>query len=174
MEKFVPDMYQKNIYAIDYEALKKRGIKCIIFDLDNTLVPPKSSTVTKKLAKHIDDLYDLGFKVIIMSNNYKKRIAPVKEKLRVDALAFSMKPLKSGYKKILKRYRYDVSEIIMIGDQILTDIYGGNKVGITTLLVNPVSTHDDITWTKVNRVLERYIMKKLTKRGLFEKGKYYE
>lgn len=174
MDKFVPDMYQKNIYVIDYESLKNRGIKCIIFDLDNTLTSPSSIKTSKKLIKLIDDLYEMNFKVVIMSNNFKKRIAPIKEALRVDCLALAMKPLTFGFYKILKRYHLQKSEVVIIGDQLLTDIWGGNKTGITTILVNPVSLVDDITWTKFNRILEKWIVKRLIQKGLFEKGHYYE
>ena len=174
MDKFVPDMYQKNIYEIDYEGLKKRGIKCIIFDMDNTIVPPSAEVASKKLIKFIDDLYAMKFKVIIMSNNNRRRILPIKNALRVDCKANSMKPLPFSFLKIIKRYKYDRSEMIIIGDQLLTDILGGNLVGINTALVNPVSVRDDIIWTRFNRIIERFILKRLLRRDLFKKGRYYD
>ena len=65
MENFIPDIYQKNIYDIDYHKLKKRGIKCLLFDLDNTLVPVKTDTPTKKV-KELFHFLETDFKVIII------------------------------------------------------------------------------------------------------------
>ena len=69
IELFKPDMYVKDIYAIDYKKLKSYGIKCILFDLDNTLVPYYKKKPTRKLKDFIENLKDIGFKVIIFSNS---------------------------------------------------------------------------------------------------------
>ena len=83
MDKLIPDMYQKSIYHIDYEKLKSDGIKCLLFDLDNTCVPTKEKNPNKKLIEQFDKLKDLGFKVIIFSNAGKKRLKPFKKTLDV-------------------------------------------------------------------------------------------
>lgn len=173
MDIFLPDRYYKNIYQIDYMKLKEDGIKCLLFDLDNTIVPPNVKKPDKKVRDLFDNLKELDFKVIIMSNSPKKRLVPFKDELVVDCSASSMKPIKTKFLKILKEYKFDLSETAIIGDQLMTDIFGGNKVGITTVLVNPISKND-ITVTKFNRRLEKIIEKKLKKRGLFERGKYYD
>lgn len=173
MEKYVPDIYQKSIYAIDYEKLKNRGIKCLLFDLDNTIVPfdvKESDQATKEL---FDNLKKLKFRIVIFSNSSKNRLKPFKDYLEVDCSARSKKPLKGRFLKILDEYGLSENEVAIIGDQILTDIVGGNKVGITTILVNPISKRDSII-TKPNRCLEKHIMKKLGNRDLFIKGRYYE
>ena len=173
MHHFIPDIYQKSIYAIDYKNLKKMGIKCICFDLDNTLAPPTVHNPTTKCINLIEELIDMGFKVVIVSNNFKKRVAPFKDGLRIDALALAFKPSGRPYRKIIKKYGFDESEMVIIGDQLLTDIYGGNKAGITTILVNPISRYDE-TATKLLRFFERKVMKYLTKRDLFKLGRYYD
>ena len=173
MDIFLPDKYYKNIYEIDYLKLKKDGIKCLLFDLDNTIVPPNVKKPNKKIRDLFDNLKEQDFKVIIMSNSSKKRLSIFKDELVVDCSASSMKPIKTKFLKILKEYKYDLSETAIIGDQLLTDVFGGNRVGITTILVNPISKND-ITVTKFNRKLEKIIEQKLNKRGLFKRGKYYE
>lgn len=173
MENFVPDIYQKSIYKIDYKKLKKAGIKCILFDLDNTIAPVSVSVPNKKMKDLIEEVKDMGFKVIIMSNSPKSRLEPFKEILNVDCSASSMKPLSKKYKKIMKIYNFKDIEIAAVGDQILTDIYGANRLDITTILVNPLSTNDFV-FTKFNRMIERYIFKKLSKKGLLKKGNYYD
>ena len=78
-----------------------------------------------------------------------------------------------GFNAILNKYKYNITEVAIIGDQMLTDICGGNKIGITTILVNPISTTDPV-WTKFNRHFEHRIMNKLTAHDLFFKGRYYD
>jgi HAD superfamily phosphatase (TIGR01668 family) len=166
-------MYQKSIYTIDYNKLKANGIKCILIDLDNTLVPTSLDYPTKNNIELINELKEMGFKIILFSNSPKKRVKPFKDELQVDASASSMKPLKRKFLKVLNEYKYEQNEVAIIGDQILTDILGGNKVGITTILVNPVSSKD-LLFTSLNRYLENRIINKLSKNNLFTKGKYYE
>lgn len=174
MNNFVPDMYQKSIYHIDYEKLAENGIKCLLFDLDNTCVPYKDKEPNKKLIDLIEMLKDMDFKVIIFSNATKRRIKPFKDKLNVDSLARAGKPNKKGFVKIMKLFKYDLSEVAIIGDQLYKDIVGGNKVGIKTILVNPMSKDDMIFTTLIFRPLERLKYKKLASKKLLVRGKYYE
>ena len=102
LNMFVPDMYLKSIYDIDYKKLKKNGIKCIIFDLDNTIAALNVKKPTKKLKDLIEDIKDLKLKVLIISNSPKKRVEPFKDILSVDSSYLSWKPLKRKYNKILK------------------------------------------------------------------------
>lgn len=173
MEKYVPDLYQKSIYAINYQKLWNQGIKCLLFDLDNTIVPPSIKEPTKKIKELFDDLKKIGFRVIIFSNATKKRLKPFKDMLEVDCSALSKKPCKKKFLLVLSEYNYTINEVAIIGDQIITDVLGGNKIGILTILVNPISKKD-LFITKGNRLLERIIIRKLSKQGLFIKGKYYE
>ncbi len=173
MEKYKPDIYQKSIYSIDYDKLKERGIKCILMDLDNTLVSPFVKTPNDRLKELFNELKEKGFQVIIFSNALKRRIKPFKDALGVDAVHFACKPGIKKYKRILEENHLNESEVAIIGDQLLTDILGGNKIGITTILINPVSSKDNFP-TNLSRRYERYIMKKLREQNLFMRGKYYE
>lgn len=172
MENFIPDIYQKSIYDIDYKKLKHQGIKCLLFDLDNTLIPVNVDVPTKKVKELFASL-EKDFKLIIISNSGKKRLIPFKEGLNIDVSASSHKPFKKKYLKIMNIYKFEYHEIAAIGDQLLTDIYGANRVGITSILVNPIGDYEK--WcTKVNRFLESFIYRKLRKKGILVKGEYYE
>ena len=173
MEYFIPDIYQKSIYFIDYQKLYDNGIRCLLFDLDNTCVPLVVKEPNKKLKDLFDDLKDLGFKVIIFSNASRKRLEPFKSELGVDCCAHSCKPRKDKFLKIMKKFKFDLSEVAIIGDQLYTDILGGNLVGITTILINPLSENDHF-FTKFFRILERKKMIKMSKKGYFTMGKYYD
>ena len=120
-----------------------------------------------------DKLTNIGFKVIIFSNSPRKRLEPFKKELNVDCCASARKPSKSKFIKVMNTYNYTLSETAIIGDQLLTDIYGGNKVGITTILVNPLSDID-MPFTKINRMIEKRIINNMTKKALFEVGRYYD
>ena len=149
MEVFRPDIYQKSIYDIDYIKLKNMGIRCLLFDLDNTLAPIDKDVPDKKL---------LDF---------------FKEKCNVDSSFHSRKPFSKKHKKILDIYHFQDTEVACIGDQLLTDIYGANRLGFTSILVNPISKKDKVG-TKINRFFEKRIYASLKRRGLLERGVYYE
>ena len=174
MDNFVPDMYQKSIYFINYEKLLDDGIKCLLFDLDNTCVPYKIKEANDKLVELFDNLKDMGFKLIIFSNATRKRIAPFKKKLNVDCLARAHKPSRRSFMKIIKLFNYDLSEVAIIGDQLYKDILGGNKAGIMTILVNPMSMDDMIITKLIFRRLEKIKYKQLSSKKLLVRGKYYE
>ena len=173
LDKFVPDIYQQSIFTINYKALKKSGIKCLLFDLDNTLVPVNAKTPQVKEKELIEGLKEMGFKVIIISNSKKERLEPFKEGFNVDTAANSKKPFKSKYIKIMKLYHFKDNQIATIGDQLLTDIYGANRLGLTSILVNQIGK-DDFFGTKINRFFEKIIMHFLAKKGLFKKGEYHD
>ncbi|MDD2409407.1 MAG: YqeG family HAD IIIA-type phosphatase [Bacilli bacterium] len=170
---FVPDIYQKNIFDINFKKLKKNGIKCIIFDLDNTLAPVNVKSPSKKVKDLMEDLKELKLKLIIMSNSTKKRVEPFKDILCIDSSYLSFKPLKKRYKKIMKIYGFKDMEIACVGDQLLTDIWGANRMGFTSILINPIGILD-FAPTKINRFIEETIYNYLEKKDLLKKGEYYE
>ncbi len=172
MDLFIPDVYQKSIYTINYKKLKKNGIKCLLFDLDNTIAPYKVDEPDTKVKELFAKLED-DFKVIIISNNNKNRLRPFKEKLNVDVAYNSKKPFKTKYKKILEIYHFDVTEVACIGDQILTDILGANRMGFTSILVNRIAKYETI-FTKFNRFFEKFILKSLEKKHILVSGEYYD
>ena len=173
MEKYVPDIYKKSIYDVDYKKLKSNGIKCILFDLDKTIVPYNIKAPNKKVMDLFKQIKSLGIKIIIFSNSGKKRLKPFKEMLEVDCCPRAFKPSPKKFVAIIDGYKYALDEVAIIGDQLLTDILGGNRVGITTILINPISKKDHIvTW--YNRLREKGIIKKLSKKDIFYRGKYYD
>ncbi len=172
MQNFIPDIYQKNIYDIDYMRLKKMGIKCLLFDLDNTLVPVKTTMPPQKL-KELFLYLENNFKIIIVSNSNHKRLIPFKEGLNVDVAASSRKPSKKKYLKIMNMYKFKEHEIAGIGDQLLTDIFGANRVGITSILISPIGEYEKFG-TKINRFFEKFIYYYLKKKNILIKGRFYE
>lgn len=172
MDVFIPDIYSQSIYTINYRKLKKNGIKCLLFDLDNTIVSYKDNIPDKKLKEFFHHLED-DFKVIIFSNSRKNRLRPFKEQLNVDTAFSCRKPFKKKYKKILDIYKFKETQIACIGDQLITDIWGANRMNFTSILVNRIGKKEPI-WTKTNRFFEGFILKKLAKKHILVKGEYYD
>ena len=172
MDIFVPDMYQQSIYTINYKKLKKNGIKCLLFDLNNTLASYEVDYPDDHLRELMFEL-ERNFKVIIVSNSNKNRVRPFKEKLNIDSSFSSRKPFKKKFKKIMNLYNFKDTEIALIGDVLLTDILGGNRMNFTTILVNGISEEEPFH-TRVLRSIEKIIIKKLNNKGILFKGEYYE
>lgn len=164
-------MYKKNIFEIDYKKLKKDGIKCLIFDLDNTLgliEHEKCPEETRKLIKKLEK----DFLIFISSNNTQQRVDPYLEDLGIKGVAWSLKPSTRSLRKIRKNEKLKKDEMVMIGDQIVTDILAGKRYKIKTILVDPLGKKD-LKITGLNRLIENKIVKYYEKRDLFERGKYY-
>lgn len=169
---FIPDVYAQSIYTINYKKLKKHGIKCLLFDLDNTIAPYKEVEPDRKVKELFLNLED-DFKIIIISNSGKNRLRPFKEKLNVDVAFSSKKPLKFKYKKILSLYKFKDTEVAAIGDQLLTDICGANRMNFTSILVNPMAKYE-LFPTRINRFFEKFIIKNFENHGILTKGDYYD
>lgn len=169
---YKPSMYYKDIYSINYDKLKKQGITCLVFDLDNTLgliteikCPEKTRDLIRKLQK--------DFLVLVCSNNNKTRLKPYLQDLGVGGVAWSMKPFTFGLRKIKRNYKLKKQEMAMIGDQLVTDIVSANKFRIKSILVDPLGKKD-MKVTFFNRILENMIIKRYMRKGIFERGRYYE
>lgn len=172
MKKFIPNSYYKSIYDIDYDKLAAINIRCIIFDLDNTLALINEETPPQRVVDFIAKL-NKRFDTYILSNNNKKRIKKYCERFGVTFVSFAMKPLSKGFREIKKIKNYSKNEMCMVGDQLMTDILGGNNFGCYTILVDPLGDKD-LKITNVNRAIEKSLIKKLAKKGQLERGKYYE
>lgn len=173
MEKYIPDIYQKSIYTINYDSLLLRGIKCLLFDLDNTVAPINEKVPSQQAKELFIELKTKGFKIILFSNSPKMRLRPFKEELEVDCCASARKPKPDKFMSIMKIYGYAFSEVAIIGDSMLDDIVGGNGVGITTILINPIGKKE-FPLAKIKRIYEKRVLKKLRMKNLFTKGRYYE
>lgn len=172
MNNCIPNMYCKSILDINYDLLKKNGIKYLMFDLDNTIATVDRTNISNDLKKKIIELSN-SFEIVIVSNNFSKRIKPVCDSINISFISFAMKPLPFCYKTIIRKWGCKKSEMCMIGDQLLTDILGANKFGIFSILVDPISK-EDIKITRINRLIENKIISKLSKTGILKRGKYYE
>lgn len=172
MEIYIPDIYQESIYKINYDSLILRGIKCIIFDLDNTLVPIKEKMPTKENISLFNELKEKGFKIYLVSNSIKRRVRPFKDELKVDYVYKAKKPDTEKISDLILRSKFGIDEVAMIGDSMMDDVVCGNTIGITTILVDQLSKRE-FPFARLRRIKEHRIQKKLRDKDLFTKGRYY-
>ncbi len=156
----LPDQSLKNIFEIDVDHLEKQGIKGIITDMDNTLVPWSDRAVYPRLADWFSDLKRRGFKLIIVSNNSRDRGGQLARELDIPAIWYAIKPRRRAFRKALDLMQLKPGEVAVVGDQIFTDVLGGNRLGLYTIHVQPISEKEFI-WTKLMRMLERLFFKDL-------------
>ena len=167
MSKFKPDMYVKSILDINYNKLKKLGIKVLLYDFDNTIIPHKVHEVEKEYLSLFNKLKK-DFDIYIISNSFNsKKLEKICNVLGVKYIARSLKPLKHGFKKL--KLDIDNKSIAMIGDQLITDVFGSKRMKFYSILIDPISRDNEVIFTRFNRRLEESILKKHVKRG-----DYYE
>ncbi len=154
----VPNLHLNNIFEVDAEKLKALGIKGIITDMDNTLVPWSDRAVYPRLSEWFASLKNMGFKLFIVSNNSKDRGGQLARDLNIPAIWYAVKPRRRAFRKALEQMDLSAGEVAVIGDQIFTDVLGGNRLGLYTIHVMPISEKEFI-WTKLMRMLERLIIK---------------
>lgn len=153
MKIFEPERFYKRVYRIPFHVLKKEGVKGLIFDIDNTLVPPDADA-DRKIVSLIRSLKEEGFRVCLVSNNGEKRVAPFAKALDLPYVCDALKPRKYGYLKALEIMKTEPEETVSVGDQLFTDVWGANRAGIKTILVSPMEEREEIQ-IRFKRILER-------------------
>lgn len=152
-DMFFPDRYVASTYVIDFEKLYEEGIRGLIFDIDNTLVP-HGAPADKRAIALFKRLKNIGFKCCLISNNQEPRVAMFNEPIQVDYVYDAHKPSTKNYKKAMEIMHTDTSNTIFIGDQLFTDVWGAKRAGIQNILVKPIHPKEEI-----QIVLKRYLEK---------------
>lgn len=162
LESFKPTYMLESIYQLTPEQLKKHHVKAVLADLDNTLIAWDAPEGTEETLEWIQTMRDNHIPVVILSNNNRKRVGAVAEILELDFIPRAIKPFQRGFKQAQALLDIPKEELLMVGDQILTDIRGANKAGIRSVLVKPILDSD--AWnTRINRFIELKIMNQLIK-----------
>lgn len=163
LDAFKPTWMVESLYHISPEKLKKNGIDTILTDLDNTLIPWNNSIGTKKIVDWITFMRKVGINVIVVSNNNPKRVGIAVAELDIPFVAHALKPLNRGIKQSLKRFNLNPKHVVMVGDQLMTDVWAANNCHIKSIWVKPL-VETDMFPTKINRFLESVVYKMLKKK----------
>lgn len=154
-----PDLLLNTIYDLNTAELKAHNIKAIIVDIDNTLVSWDTKEPDEKVNELICKLGTEGFKLCILSNNTKKRVEEFNKCLKLPAIHKAIKPSKAAFRRAMKLMDSLPENTAVIGDQLFTDVLGGNRLGLFTILVIPISNKEFI-WTRFVRKLEAFVLKR--------------
>ncbi|WP_226036969.1 YqeG family HAD IIIA-type phosphatase [Aquibacillus saliphilus] len=165
IKRFLPNEHVKSIFEIKPEDLKSKGINGIITDLDNTLVAWDVRDATPEIIKWFNLMNEHNIKVTIISNNKEERVRLFSEPLNTPFVYSARKPLGQAFKKAAKAMKLDKKEVVVIGDQLMTDVLGGNSSGFYTILVVPI-VQTDGKMTRINRQIERRILSWMRKKGM--------
>ncbi|MGM8214184.1 YqeG family HAD IIIA-type phosphatase [Bacillaceae bacterium W0354] len=164
-KQFLPNDHVKSIFEITPEYLIERGIKGVITDLDNTLVAWDQKDATPEIAEWFKTLNYAGIKITIMSNNNEERVSVFSRPLNIPFISKARKPMQTAFKKAKNVMQLQDDEIVVVGDQLLTDIFGGNRANLYTILVVPIVQTDGF-FTRFNRRIERRLMNYFKRKGL--------
>ena len=160
-EAFYPDYWCRSTYDIDFQKLSDGGVRGIIFDIDNTLVPhgaPADERAEALFAK----LKEIGLHSCLVYNNRRRRVEMFNRNIGTDIVCLANKPFKGGYIRAMEKMGTDAESTVCIGDQLFTDIWGANRIGIRSILVSPINPKEEIQII-LKRLPERAVLRRFRK-----------
>ena len=155
-KKFYPDYDVDSAYQIPYEELYQKGVRGIIYDIDNTLVEHNQDATAQAVCL-FRRLKGIGFSITLLSNNKEERVARFNRRLKVSYIYKAGKPSPKSYRRAMEQMNTNTSNTIFIGDQLFTDIWGAKRAGITSYLVKPIAKHEEIQIV-LKRRLEKIVL----------------
>lgn len=162
IKKLYPKMYFNKLLDIPLEELKEKNIKAFILDLDNTITEWNSNEITEDVGAWFKEVKKRGFKACILSNNHEKRILQVANTLDIPFIHRAQKPRRGAFYSAVELLGLQKEEVAVIGDQIFTDILGGNRAGLFTILLVPINKKE-FPGTKISRAMEYFVLKRINK-----------
>ncbi len=161
---FYPDDFKKTVFDINFESLRKLGIKVILIDLDNTLIPYDELLPNQLIRDLFQRIEQLGFEIVIISNNHLERVEPFAKAIGSRFICSARKPLKNGFIRALSLVDpCKPEEVCVIGDQFMTDVLGGKRMGFYVIVVNAIKRNVEKWYTRLNRKLEKRMIKRIKK-----------
>ncbi len=156
LRRFYPKRIADSAYKINYEKLYEEGYRGILFDIDNTLVE-HGAGASERAIKLFDRLKKIGFQVCLISNNKKERVMTFNRDIGVNYIYNARKPSTRNYIAATKIMGTKIENTVFIGDQLFTDVYGANRIGMMTYLVKPIHPKEEIQIV-FKRKLERIVL----------------
>ena len=148
----LPTMITDRLTDLTVDILKKKGIRLLMLDFDNTIVPYTTSTPTGEMERWLKEVLQSDVAVCVVSNSHNDRVKIFCKKYGIDCITHAKKPFPKGIRQCLEKYAMPASECAICGDQIFTDTLGGNCAGVSTILVKAIHNHN--IWLKLRHVAE--------------------
>lgn len=154
------------VTALDPASLRARGFSALIIDLDNTLARWNDTVCAPEVRRWLEAVRQAGLGVCIVSNNGPERVRSFCAGLGAGLvwIAHAGKPARGAYLRALQQLGTDPGQVAVIGDQIFTDVFGGNRAGLFTVLVRPLGRHE-FPATRLVRLVERVWLRRLQRWG---------
>lgn len=169
---FKPDYYISHYENLDLKKLRKRGIRLLLCDIDNTLVAWNDPDSNAKVKAFLKKVTDSGLDVALVSNSRPKRAARFAKDLGVEKVfPLSFKPLPNNIKKAMDYYGVRPEQTALLGDQLMTDMLGAHLSGVYAILTHPITESDKFD-TKINRFFENRILNHYRRKGIFRTGEF--
>lgn len=150
---FYPSVYYKSTYAVNFQEYYDMGFRGIIFDIDNTLVP-HGADADERAVHLFQILREIGFDTCLTSNNKEERVQRFNKDIQSHYIYKANKPAKAGYRKAMKLMGTNQHNTMFVGDQLFTDVFGANRIGLYSILVAPIHPKEEI-----QIVFKRYLEK---------------
>ncbi|MGB3913677.1 MAG: YqeG family HAD IIIA-type phosphatase [Thermacetogeniaceae bacterium] len=163
MNFLLPKKTYNTIFDIPLVQLYTDGIRAIIFDLDNTLTEWNSPELSKETISWLENAKKIGFKMCFVSNNSDLRVKEIADLVDIPFVAWAKKPRRRSFRKAMALMATKPEQTAVVGDQIFTDILGGNRLGLFTVLVSPIS-RKEFVGTRLVRLLEKIILERNKRR----------
>ena len=154
--KFYPTEYVDSTYLIDFEDKYSKGYRGLVFDIDNTLVP-HGAPADKAAVELFERLHKVGYKTVLLSNNKEPRVKPFADATNSLYIYKANKPGAKNYCKAMEIMQTDLSNTLFVGDQLFTDVYGANRIGMDSVLVKPIHPKEEIQIV-LKRKLEKIVL----------------
>lgn len=149
---FLPTWRAEAVTQITPDFLRAQGIRLLMLDFDNTLLPYTTNTPTGEVTAWLEEMKSAGFTVCIVSNSKKSRVPDFCRDYGIDCITHAKKPGTKGIRQCLSRYGISAVEAVLVGDQIYTDTLGGGCAGVRTILVKSIDNHN--IWLKLRHIAE--------------------
>ena len=160
----LPTLVADGVTDISPDLLRQRGIRLLMLDFDNTIIPYTTNEPAAEVAQWLEGIKTAGIPVCVVSNSRNHRVPEFCRRYGLDCILRSKKPFPVGIPKCLKKYGIPAKNALMVGDQIFTDTLGGNLAGTQTLLVKPINNHN--FWLKARHLLEQPFISLARKRRI--------
>ena len=148
----IPFAVADRVTDLTAEQLRKWGVRLLMLDFDNTLVPYTTDVPTKEVSEWLTSMKQEDIFLCVVSNSKKERVKIFCEKYGLDCVTHAKKPFSKGIRECLRKYQLPASACALVGDQIYTDTLGANGTGVKAILVNAIDNHN--FWLKARHVLE--------------------
>lgn len=163
--RWCPDQMAIKVTDISAESLLTNGFEAVLLDIDNTIIPWQGMVIPEAVHKWVGTLVQSGIKVCLVSNTHRpKRLLALSQSLGVVHVPHAAKPRRRGLRQALDVLGVDIDKAVMIGDQVFTDIWAGNRMRMNTILVQPIDSRE-FFGTKISRALEKVLMWGYRRRG---------